>query len=91
MKSITNKIFVMNVLLLIIWAIADKFWDFLGFSNAYYAFFIFIIFGFAMMGLGTAIIEYKNKTYNPIIGFIGNLLIVIFFLFISIYAIENFT
>ena len=75
MKSVTNKIFMMNVLLLIIWVIADKFWDSWGFSNVYYTFFILIIFGFAMMGLGTAIIEYKYKTSNPIIGFIGNLLI----------------
>jgi hypothetical protein len=89
MKSITNKIFILNVLLLIIWVIADKFWSSWGFNDAYYFFFMLVIFALAMMGLGTAIVEYKNNTYNPLIGFIGNLLIVIFFFIFLLIAISK--
>jgi len=87
-KNTTNKLFLINVILIILAIIADKFWTELGLSeseNIYYALIGIVVFGISVGGIFVGIKERKVKGNKTLIGIIGNSILTSLFLITFFY------
>ena len=91
-KSTSNILLFINILLIIIAFIAEKFWTELGLTdeeNVYVFLLGVIIFGVSIGGFIIGFKERKHKIKNSLIGLIGNLGFTLSFLIIFIYIIKT--
>ena len=87
-KSISNIFLFINILLIIIAFIAEKFWTELGLTdeeNVYVFLLGIIIFGISIGGFIIGFKERRNKIKYSLIGLVGNLGLTLFFLAIFFY------
>ena len=87
-KPATNKLFIFNVLIIIIATIADIFWTELGLTeaeNIYFGFVGILIFGISIGGIFIGINEKKSKGNKTLIGLFGNSILTVTFLIIFFY------
>ena len=91
-KSTSNILLLINILLIIIAFIAEKFWNKLGLTdeeNVYVFLLGIIIFGISIGGFIIGFKERKHKIKYSLIGFVGNLGLTLFFLAIFFYIIST--
>lgn len=87
-KGTTNKILLINVILIVLMFIANEFWTELGLTdseNIYYALIGIIIFGISTGGIFVGIKELKTKGNKTLIGLIGNSILTLLFLIAFFY------
>ena len=87
-KNTTNKLFLVNIILIILAIIADKFWSELGLSeseNIYYALIGIIVFGISVGGIFVGFKERKEKGNKTLVGIIGNSILTSLFLITFLY------
>ena len=89
-KPTTNKLFIFNVLIIILATIADKFWTELGLTeaeNIYFGFVGILIFGISIGGIFVGINEKKSKGNKTLIGLLGNSILTLIFLILFFYIV----
>lgn len=87
-KSISNKLFLLNVFIILFIILLKYFWDVIGLNykdNIYFALLCLIIYGLSSGGIFTGLKEIKSENINPILGLIGNGILTIF-LWILFYS-----
>lgn len=87
-KIITNKLLIINLSLIILAILADKFWNELGLTeseNIYYFLLGVMIFGLSIIGVFVGVKERKEKGNKVLIGLFGNSIIVLLFLIVFFY------
>jgi len=92
-NSVANKILLLNVVIIILMIIADKFWKELGFSesdNLYYFLIGVIVFGISIGGAIVGMAEYRMKRKKAVIGLIGNFVLVLIFLIMFFYISHRY-
>lgn len=89
MKSLTNKLLLINVLIFGLMLIMHFVWDDLDLKDSYYAIPFVFIYGLSSIGIGAGYIERKNGVEKTIIGIIGNvfftLIISLSIIYIAVY------
>ncbi|MBZ0326174.1 MAG: hypothetical protein K8F54_01095 [Altibacter sp.] len=91
-QSLSTKILILNLILILLAFIVGFYWNELGFSNHdqnYLALAVIIIFGLSVGGLFAGIVEHNYDQMGAIIGIIGNALLIIISISIFILAIEH--
>lgn len=89
MKSISNLILILNITLIILMFVTSYFWIEIGLTekeHVYLGLAGIVIFGFAMSGLFTGIIERKERGKITRIGIIGNFILTLILLAVFIYV-----
>lgn len=90
-KSRTFKLFLLSMFILVLTFLLAAFWDVLGMgtNKIPLAILITITFGISIAGLILGIYEFKKaKTIKQWIGLIGNILVILFFVFMMIYSLR---
>jgi len=94
MGSNSNKILILNILLLLLTFLAANFWIQLGLTdneNIYLGFAGVIIFGMSVGGFFVGLIEKTSKGKKTLIGIFGNLILIILFLIVFGSVISEMT
>lgn len=89
-KSTTNKLLLINVILIVLMFISNEFWTELGLTdseNIYYALIGIIIFGLSTGGIFVGIKELKSNGHKTLIGLIGNSILTLLFLIVLFYTV----
>ncbi len=91
MKSVSNKLLLINLIIFGLMLIMHLYWDDLGLKDSYYATVFVFIYGFSSIGLGAGYIERKNGNKKSIIGIIGNTILALMISFSIIYITVYYT
>ena len=91
MKSISNKILSINIVLLILTITIYFIIKDLEITNdlLYYVFLYILIFGLSIGGICAGIVERKYNLSNPKVGIIGNSIIIFIWVIVFILSIET--
>jgi hypothetical protein len=87
LKSLTNRLFFINLALIIVMTIIDEFCE-IKFGDILYPIISIITIILGMLGLIMGIIEFRKKIRYSLVGLLGNLFLCLGFIYFTYEAIK---